>query len=86
MAGLAGDDDLYVLEMGEGIRAVDGVAPAPNIEERIDALGVAAAAADRVRVMEMIGATVIGYVPSTVSGAFRTGELNLPVSTGRGTS
>jgi FlaA1/EpsC-like NDP-sugar epimerase len=129
MAGLGGDDDLYVLEMGEpirvldlarlmitlsgrvpereiaitftglrageklherlmtekeasgarpfreGILAVDGAAPPADLESRLDALAVAAAAADRVRILELLGGLVVGYTPSPVTGAYRTGEF-----------
>jgi FlaA1/EpsC-like NDP-sugar epimerase len=125
IAGLGGDDDLYVLEMGEpirvlelarlmitlagrvperdvaitftglrpgeklherlmteaearsarsfcdGIRAVDGATPPADIEERIDALGVAAAAADRGRIVELLRGLVLGYVPSPLGGTQR---------------
>ncbi len=129
MAGLGGDDDLYVLEMGEpirvldlarlmitlagriperevaitytglrtgeklherlmtdteaksarpfreGILAVDGTAPPADLELRIDALTVAAAAADRTRIVELLQDLVVDYTPSSMTGAYRTGEF-----------
>jgi FlaA1/EpsC-like NDP-sugar epimerase len=118
MAGLGGEDDLYVLEMGEpirvlelarlmitlagrvpereipitftglrpgeklherlmteqeaasarpfsgGVQAVDGASPPADLEQRIDTLAAAAAAADRERIIELLGTLVIGYTRS----------------------
>jgi FlaA1/EpsC-like NDP-sugar epimerase len=129
MAGLGGDDDLYVLEMGEpirvldlarlmitlagrvpereiaitftglrtgekmherlmtdaeaksarafreGILAVDGTAPPADLEARLDALSVAAGAADRPRILDLLRDLVVDYTPSSETGAYRTGEF-----------
>jgi FlaA1/EpsC-like NDP-sugar epimerase len=129
MAGLGGDDDLYVLDMGDpirvldlarlmitlagrapgreipitftglrpgeklherlmtdvearsarqfrnGILAVDGAQPPTTLDERVDALAVAAAAADRGRIVDLLREMVLGYTPSSVTGAYRTGEV-----------
>jgi hypothetical protein len=59
----------------EGILAVDGAAPPADLESQLDALAVAAAAADRVRILELLRSLVVGYTPSPVTGAYRTGEF-----------
>ncbi len=136
MAGLGGDDDLYVLEMGEpirvlelarlmitlagsvpdreipitftglrpgeklherlmteaeaksartfaeGVRAVDGAPPPRDLEQRVDALAVAAGAADRAGIVDLLQGLVTGYVPSPITGAYRSGEIGAPVAAG----
>lgn len=134
MAGLGGDDDLYVLDMGEpirvldlarlmitlagrvpdreipitftglrpgeklqerlmtdaearsarrfrtGILAVDGALPPAALGQRLDVLAVAAAAGDRGRILDLLREMVLGYEPSSVTGAYRSGEVRGRVS------
>jgi hypothetical protein len=59
----------------EGILAVDGTAPPADLEARLDALSVAAGAADRPRILELLRDLVVDYTPSSETGAYRTGEF-----------
>jgi O-antigen biosynthesis protein WbqV len=64
----------------EGVRAVDGAAPPDDLDERLDALAGAAGAADRSRILELLTAFVVDYVPSPAMGASGSGEIPLAVT------
>jgi len=65
-----------------GILAVDGALPPADLDERLDTLGVAAAAADRGRILDLLREMVLSYTPSSATGSYRTGEVPGPVLAG----
>jgi FlaA1/EpsC-like NDP-sugar epimerase len=64
----------------EGVLAVDGAPPPPDLEERLDALAAAAAAADRVRIRSLLSELVIAYTPSPLVEDLATGQPSVVVT------
>jgi FlaA1/EpsC-like NDP-sugar epimerase len=60
---MTSDEERTARHFREGVLAVEGRLPPANLEDRLEALGVAAAAADRPRILELLRETVVGYAP-----------------------
>ncbi len=62
----------------EGIFAVSGAPPPPDIEEHLEVLAAAATAADRELIREVLRRLVVGYTPSSLVDNLRTGDVSVP--------